>query len=133
MDDLPQRTLEALQKLDSEVQPTSFSDITSRGEMAHLRHYHTLPDGDSGRILHCFPHFFVIHHSATPERGVFFVTLAGNTLTLPKETQDIYQQYFPKDLLIVGQSPKLHLVARWLGSTDKPQPLSEVIRNRLET
>ena len=132
MDDLPQRTLKALQELDFEVQPTSFSDITSREEMARLREYRTLPAGDSGQILRCFPHFFVIHHSAAPEQGTFFVTLAGSTLTLPKETQDIYQQYFPKDLLIVGQSPKHHLVAKWLGSTDKPQPLGEVIRNRLE-
>ena len=132
MDDLPQRTLEALQKLDFEVQPTSFSDITSRGEMAHLREYHNLPKGDAGRILRCFPHFFVIHRSATPERGTFFVTLAGSTMTLPKDIQDIYQQYFPKDLLIVGQSSERQLVAKWLGSTNKPQPLSEIIRNRLE-
>jgi hypothetical protein len=132
MDDLSQRTLKALQGLNFDVQPTSFSDITSRGEMARLRECHTLPDGDAGQILRCFPHFFVIHHAAAPERGTFFVTLAGSTLDLPKETKDIYQRYFPKDLLIVGQSSKRHLVAKWLYSTNKPQPLSEVIRSRLE-
>jgi len=132
MDDLRQRTLEALQKLDFEVQQTSFSDITSVGEMADLRKQGVLPDSDSGRILRCFPDFFVIHHSAEPKRGIFFVTLAGNAMTLTKEAQDIYQRYFPEDVLIVGQSPEHHLVAMWLGSVAEPQPLDEVIRARLE-
>lgn len=133
MGDLPQRTLEALQKLDFEVQPTSFSDITAGGEMVRIREYRTLPDGDSGRILRYFPHFFVVHHSAVPERGTFFVTLAGNNMTLTKEAQDIYQRYFPKDLLIVGQSPEHNLIAMWMGYSNKPQPLDKVIHDRLET
>jgi len=132
MDDLPQRTLEVFQKLDFEVQPTSFSHITSGGEMARLREYRSLPNGDSSRILRYFPEFFVLHHLAVPERGAFFVALAGNNVTLSKEAQDIYQKYFPRDLLIVGQNPENQLVARWLGSTGKSQPLDAVIRERLE-
>jgi len=133
MDDLSQRILEAFRKLGFEVQPTSFSDITSAGEMSRIRKYRSLPNGDSVQILRYFPDFFVIHHSAVPERGIFFVTLASNNMALTREAQDIYLRYFPKDLLIVGQSPEHNLVAVWVGSGDKAKPLDKVIHDRLET
>jgi len=133
MDDLSRRTLEAFRKLGFEVQPTSFSAITSTGEMSRIREYCSLPNGDSVQILRYFPDFFVIHHSAVPERGIFFVTLASNNMVLTREAQDIYQRYFPKDLLIVGQSLEHSLVAVWIGSRDKPKPLDKVIHDRLET
>jgi hypothetical protein len=133
MDDLSQRALEVLRNLSFEVQPTSFSDITSTGEMSRIREYNHLPDSDSAQILRYFPDFFLIHHSAPPERGIFFVTLARDDMTLTRKAQDIYQRYFPRDLLIVGQNPKHELVAVWVGSPDEPKPLDEVIHDRLET
>ena len=133
MDDLSQRTPEALRNLGFEVQPTSFSDITSAGEMSRIREYYDLPNSDSARILRYFPDFLVIHHSAPPGRGIFFVTLERNNMTLTREVQDVYQQYFPQDLLIVGENPKHELVARWVGSRDEPKPLDKVIHDRLET
>ena len=132
MDDLSQRTVKSLKNVGFEVQPTSFSDITSTGEMSHIREYDELPSSDSAQILRYFPDFFAVHHSAPPERGIFFVALASDRMTLTKEAQDIYQRYFPRDLLIVGQNPRQELVAVWVGSRDAPKPLDQVIRDRLQ-
>ncbi len=132
MDDLSQRTLDALRKLGFTVQPTSFSDITSAGEMSRIREYRSLPDSDSVRILRHFPDFFVIHNSAQADRGMFFVALADSSSALTREAQDIYERYFPTDLLVVGQDTGHRLVAMWMDSDEKPKPLDKVIHDRLE-
>lgn len=132
MDDLSQRALEALTTLGFTLQPTSFSDITSEGEMSRIREYRSLPNSDSAKILLHFPQFFLIHHSAPPERGIFFVALADTGTALTREAEDIYERYFPADLLVVGQDTKHRLVAVWMGSHDKPRDLDKVIRDRLE-
>lgn len=132
MDDLSERTVGVFRDLGFEVQPTSFSDITSQGDIAQLREYKG-PDNDSLQILKGFPHFFLTHRSASPERGAFFVVLAGNSMNLPKESKEIYEKYFPKDLLIVGSEADRRLVGKWIGSSDAPKQLDEVIRRRLGT
>ena len=132
MDDLSQRALEALRSLGFAVQPTSFSDITSEGDMSRIRDYPDLPGSDSLQILRYFPDLFVIHHSATAERGMFFVTLADSCTALTREAQAIYERYFPADLLVVGQDKEHRLVAVWMGSCEKPESLDKVIHDRLE-
>jgi len=132
MDDLSSRIADSLKSLGFAVQPTSFSHITSAGEMARIREHDRLPDCESARILRYFPDFFVVHRSAPPQRGVFFAAVARDHMCVTGEAGAIYRRYFPADLLIVGQNPDHELIAAWVDSGSEPETLETVIRDRLE-
>ena len=118
MNDSSGRVVDSLKTLGFAVQPTSFSDITSVGEMSRVRKHHSLPDCESARILRYFPDFFAVHHSAPPQRGVFFVAIARGDMSLDGEAEAIYKRYFPTDLLVVGEDPNHRLLATWVDSGD---------------
>jgi hypothetical protein len=132
MDELSKRVVEAFRDLDYEVQATSFEDITSEGEIAGLREHLDILGGDSGKILQGFPTFFVLHRSACPDKGAFFVVLRDKGIPFAKGNE-VYKKYFPKDVLVVDLDPKMGLVAAWMDSTGVPKPLHEVIRQRVES
>lgn len=132
MTNLPSNLIDAFEKMDFSVQNVSYGEITSKGEMTQLGDMTSLPACDSSSILCNFPDLFVIHHSVSPDRGIFFVKYMNGDSKIPDSSLNILGKYFPKDLLFVRLDIKTNLVAKWINSSVNFLGLTEVVRARLE-
>lgn len=132
MADLSGQVVSALQGMGFELQRTSFEAVTAEGEMSYLRSLPTLPPNESSAILKHFPHYFVVHRSATPESGIFFVTVLASSRGLGADADKVYRTYFPKKILLVAADSAGGLVAKWHHSADAPRKLEQVLQRALQ-
>jgi hypothetical protein len=128
-DDLPGQVAKSLQSMGFEIQPTSLDAVTAEGEMSYLRSLPRLPACDASAILQNFPHYFVVHRSASPDSGIFFVTGLTSFRDLQGEAEKVYGMYFPKKILLVVRDATSGLVAQWHHSTTPPRKLEQVPKN----
>lgn len=119
------RVIDTLESEGFAVQKTSFCDMCGREPLTKL-HDSELPDCGAVRILKAYPELFAVHRTVSPEKGAFFVVCAPDGV-IPATRMHIFDNHFPRRMLVVWMDSRGLLKARWLDEQGG-QSLTSILR-----
>lgn len=118
-----------LLNLGFEIQSTSFDNITQTDEMKFLRDV-SISSCDELKLLRCFPDYFIIHKISSPDHGVFFIKILDSNNSLNKNTEYIYETYFPDRIVLIIYDDS-EFKARWFHKDKSFQPIKNFFKKEI--
>lgn len=119
-----------LARLGFQVQDTSFKRLVQNPELAYLESA-SLPENEAYQIVKFFPHFFVMHTTARPGDGTFFVVPIEEGSPISPKARKIYSDYFPRRIMVVSENNAGELWAEWFHDPGKGKELEAFVKAEL--
>lgn len=82
------------------VQRTKFEDIITEPELRNLIQ-NEFGKIELASILINYPHYFLMHKTADPEKGYLFAVVVGESGRLPKPVFLTLKSYFPPEIMLI--------------------------------
>jgi len=122
---------ELLEAAGFHVQKTKFINIISDSKLRDVIKTY-FKDTDLAKILINYPHYFLMHSSADPEKGYLYALVIEESVNLPSNNLQLYKAYFPSELMLLRvDSKEKQIQATWFNHPNNWSLLGSFLRSEI--